>query len=87
MTTVLTATAVLCASQRTTGSAPSTAAAPQMALPVEVMRAVCLSSFSTRERATHDNGVDQDGIAADLGHLLEGEAEAVEHHACAQDGF
>ena len=46
ITTVDTATAVLWASQRTTGSAPSTAAAPQMALPVEVIKAVWLSTLS-----------------------------------------
>ena len=45
MTTVETATAVLCASQRTTGSAPNTAAAPHIALPVEVINAVWLSIF------------------------------------------
>ena len=45
MTTVDTAMAVLCPSHFTTGSAPSTAAAPQMALPVAVIREVSLSIF------------------------------------------
>lgn len=46
ITTVDTATAVLCGSHLTTGSAPKTAAAPQMALPVEVSSARSLSIFS-----------------------------------------
>ena len=51
-TTVETATAVLYPSHRTTGSAPSTAAAPQIALPVEVISAVSRSIPSSRPTAT-----------------------------------
>ena len=52
MTTVETAMAVLFPSHFTTGSAPSTAAAPQMALPVEVISAVSRSIFSRRPSRT-----------------------------------
>lgn len=52
MTTVDTAIAVLYPSHFTTGSAPSTAAAPQMAEPVEVISAVSRSSFSSRPSST-----------------------------------
>jgi len=52
ITTVETAMAVLYPSHFTTGSAPSTAAAPQMALPVEVISAVSRSIFSRRPSRT-----------------------------------
>ena len=48
MTTVDTATAVLCGSPLTTGSAPSTAAAPQIALPVAVSSERSRSIFNSR---------------------------------------
>ena len=44
--------AVLYPSHFTTGSAPNTAAAPQMALPVEVISAVSRSIFSRRPSRT-----------------------------------
>ena len=52
ITTVDTAMAVLCPSHFTTGSAPNTAAAPQMALPVAVMSEVSLSIFKARPSHT-----------------------------------
>ena len=48
MTTVETATAVLWGSLFTTGSAPKTAAAPQMALPVAVRSLSIFNSFPTK---------------------------------------
>ena len=56
-TTVETATAVLYPSHRTTGSAPSTAAAPQIALPVEVISAVSRPIPSSRPSATPPRSV------------------------------
>lgn len=48
MTTVETAMAVLCGWFFKTGSVPSTAAAPHIALPAEVSVVMCGSSFSIR---------------------------------------
>ena len=56
-TTVETATAVLYPSPRTTGSAPSPAAAPQLALPVEVISAVSRSLPRRRPSATPPRSV------------------------------
>ncbi len=57
ITTVDTATAVLWGSQRTTPSAPSTAAAPQIELPVAVISAVSASIFIRRPSATPSSSV------------------------------
>ena len=59
MTTVETATAVLWLAHLTTDSAPNTAAAPQIALPVEVMRAVSWSIFKMRPKKMPKHKVPQ----------------------------